>query len=463
MVHNDLPEEPISSSRLDNLVNPQRIWLKRSILMIGLLLVGALIFYVLSATSNLSKIIVQNTGRKSPILAGIRNHGLQGEGDGRINILLLGIGGANHPGGLLTDTIMLLSIDPVNHKAAFITIPRDLAVTYPKPLTGAGKINNVHAYGEEQKSKIPGGGPQLMKQAVADVFDIPVHYFIRIDFQAFQKLVDAVGGVTITVDKPLYDPLYPAPNMVDYEPFSLSAGVQTLDGKTALKYARSRETTSDFDRSRRQIQILEALKQKAFTFGILSNPRKINDIARILGDRVRTDLSVSEIEQLVGIVTQIKEKPIAKIFDTGEGSPLTSTQGENGAYLVVPKSGNFAEIQRIAHQIFTDPYLALEKATIEVRNGSGSPEISTELEAQLKSYGYQVVKIADAKDVVSQTTIYDFTRGNKSYTIDFLKKRLNAAVVADPNNTVKRTSNADILVHIGADYGNRKTTIKLGN
>lgn len=457
----DLPQEPLNPERLDDLAKVKRLSPRK--LVLGALLVISVLVLVYGALTlgSLSKIIVKNTGRGSPLLS--KRGGLQGEGDGRINLLIMGMGGPGHPGGLLADTIMVLSVDPVNHKAAFLTVPRDLAVDYPKPLSGGGKINNVHAFGEERKREVSGGGPALMKQVIADVLDLPIHYFVRVDFRAFERLVDAVGGVTVTVDKPIYDPLYPAPNMIDFEPFSIGAGVQSLEGKTALKYARSRETTSDFDRSRRQVQLMLALKEKVLRGNILANPKKMSEIAAILGNHLRTDLTVPELQRFLDISTKIEGKPIVKVLDTTEGSSLTSTAGENGAYLVVPKSGDFGEVQRIAHEIFTDPYLALEKANVEIRNSSGSQATGQEVEQLLKSYGYQVARVLVTSDVVSKTQIYDFSKGTKSYTIDFLRKRLAAEVIADPDKTVKRATGADLVVILGTDYGSRTTKIRLSS
>lgn len=451
--------QPFNPERLDTLVKPKRFSVKKlAIILIAIVAITA-VAYGIATLGTLSKIIVKNTGRGAPFL---RGGGIQGEGDGRINVLILGLGGPGHPGGLLADTIMVISVDPVNHKAAFLTVPRDLAVDYPKPLTGGGKINNVHAYGEERKKVVKGGGPALMKQMVSEVLDLPIHYFVRVDFKAFEKLVDTVGGVTVNVEKPLSDPLYPAPNMIDYEPFSIAAGTQNLSGKVALKYARSRETTSDFDRSRRQVQLLLALKQKLLSLNILGNPRKLNEIATTLGDHLRTDFSVKEFERFFEIATQINEKPIVKVLDSSESGPLVSRAGDSGAYLLFPKSGEFDEVRRIAHEIFSDPYLALEQARVEIRNSSGSDELATEVERLLKSYGYQIARVSSTKDVVAATEIYDFSKGTKSFTVDFLKKRLSASVV-EPDTTFKRATNADLVLILGSDYGDRKTKIKLSS
>lgn len=459
MTDQGLGDEPFSDKRLDSLVGPKRLTFKQGALIAVAVLAMVGIFYGVSTFGTLSKIIVKNTGRGAPLL---RGGGIQGEGDGRINVLILGMGGPGHPGGLLADTIMVLSVDPVNHKAAFLTVPRDLAVDYPKPLTGGGKINNVHAFGEERKRQAPGGGPALMKQMVSEVLDLPIHYFVRVDFKAFEKLVDTVGGVTVNVEKALSDPLYPAPNMIDYEPFSIAAGTQNLAGKVALKYARSRETTSDFDRSRRQVQLLLALKEKVLRLNILANPRKLSEIATTLGDHLRTDFSIKEFERFFEIATAITEKPIVKVLDLSESGPLVSRAGENGAYLLYPKSGDFTEVQRTAHEIFSDPYLALEQARVEIRNSSGSDELATEVERLLRSYGYQIARVSHTKDVVDKTQIYDFSKGTKGFTVDFLKKRLSASVV-QPDTTFKRATNADLVLILGSDYGARKTKIKLSS
>jgi LCP family protein required for cell wall assembly len=367
---------------------------------------------------------------------------LKGEGDGRINILLVGVGGAGHPGGTLADTIMVGSIDPVNKKLAMMSIPRDLRV--PLPGGGSGKINSVHSIGENQEA---GKGPQVLMETVSKILDLPIHYYVRVDFVGFQKFVDALGGVTIDVPKALYDPLFPDAKMQGYEPFSVKAGTQTMNGTVALKYARSRETTSDFDRAARQQQILLAVRGKLISANVLANPQKISELSGILGDHVRMDLTLTDLQHLLEIVQNIDQSQIVtKVLDNGPDGPLKSIS-DNGYYLV-PKTGNFKEIQRIAHELFTDPNLTKEQAKIEILNGTGEAGKAQELKLDLEALGYKIVSI-DKTDTATTTTLADYTGGKVPFTARFLADRLHAklSVATRPAGTT-----ADLRLILGTDY-----------
>ncbi len=369
---------------------------------------------------------------------------LSEEGDGRINILLLGIGGANHPGGLLTDTIMVASIDPVNKKVALLSIPRDLYT----PIYGdaKNKINYAHAYGEQYK-KNEGGGPVISKKTVSWLLDLPIHYYIRADFTGFTDLIDTLGGVDVYVEKAINDPYYPDAKMIGYEPFSISAGQHHLDGKTALKYARSRETTSDFDRARRQQQILQALKDKATSTGIVANPKKWNLIIQVLGNHLKTDLSLKETEQLIAMLKDIKSEDItAQVLDNTSSGLLTSSSGQAGYYLV-PKDGTYQSIRIFTHTLLIDPYLQQEGAKISLVNATGKSDYEKKIALFLQSYGYNIVEQSSGK-TEKTTTIYDYTGGKDPYTIEFLKNRFQAKVV--PSND--KSKGVDIEIQIGQNY-----------
>lgn len=398
-----------------------------------------------------ANIITKNLDNPAPFLnlAGkIDPNKLQGEGDGRINILLLGMGGANHPGGQLTDTIEVASIDPVNKKIALLSIPRDLYIKIPG--SGYNKINYTYYYGE-QNTKTTGGGPTLVKKTISEILDLPIHYYVKLDFTGLVKLVDALGGLDINVDKALSDPFYPAENMIDYDPFYVKVGQQHFDGKTALKYARSRETSSDFDRSRRQQQIMTAVKEKALSSGVLTNPKKLTEIIKILGDHVRTDLKVNEMERVFSIVKNINDTDIiSKVIDNSTDGPLVSGQVEGGYYLT-PRAGigNYKDIQTIAHSIFTDPYLAKENAKIEVLNGTGSAGEALEVADLLGSFGYNIYKI-DKNEVASPTTvIYDYSNGKFPFTSKFLSDRFQTKISIQPR---PKDTASDIKIVLGKDY-----------
>lgn len=377
-----------------------------------------------------------------------QQYSLKGEGDGRINVLFLGMGGVNHPGGQLTDSIMIMSIDPDNKTMAMLSIPRDLYV--PVPGTNySRKINEIYKFGEDKKK---GSGGDFAKETIGKILDLPIHYYITVDFYGFKKLIDEVGGIDVNVETAINDPLYPADDMIHYEPFKIKAGTQHLDGTTALKYSRSRHgsATGDVDRAGRQQKVIAALRQKIFDKGYLTNPKKIMDIVNIIGDHVRTDFTTDEITAMAKLTKELDfGKTISKVLSYATDGELVSDTSSTGQSIFRPRTGNWEQIQRIAHELFTDPNLIKEDAKIEVVNGSGTAGLAGKLAETLKSYNYTVVSIITGK-ASSKTAIYDYTNGSKSVTIDFLQKRLkvSAQKITRPANA----NNIDISIQLGSDY-----------
>lgn len=370
---------------------------------------------------------------------------LKGESEGRINILLLGVGGKDHPGGTLADTIQLASINTKTRQVALLSIPRDLRVTIPG--VGVDKINYAHAWGEMNPKT--GGGPAVIKKVVAEILDQPVHYWVRLDFDGFVKLVDTLGGIDVYVEKPINDPFYPAPDMIRYDPFKITAGPHHLDGKTALKYVRSRETTSDFDRSKRQQQVMGAIKERVLSLNVLANPKKVNEIAKILGEHLKTDLAAWEITRVVEIAAREVSSytVITRVLSSGAGEPLVAVN-EAGYYLV-PRTGNFKEIQRIAKNIFTEPLIKEEQAKIEVINASGKSKILSEIVAGLKNEGFTIAGSRTAPSTLSETILFDYSKGSKPNTSRLLAERFGLTPRPETN---PQKEGVDFSLVIGSDF-----------
>ena len=378
----------------------------------------------------------------------------------RVNIIFLGRGGENHPGGLLTDSMMLVSIDTKTSQIALVNIPRDLLV----PIKGHGeaKINEAYADGYNDylakncktktisascKNEANAAGASLTSQTISTVTGVPVSYYVSADFTGFEKFIDSLGGIDVYVDKAIYDPLYPDVNMQGYEPFRVKAGQQHFDGKTALKYARSRETSSDFDRSRRQQQILQATKEKATALGVLSDPKKLLDMISIISEHVRTNLSPDEVKALAGFVKDIdKTKVTTQILSTDGTGPLTN-DSSTGTYFIVTKTGNFKDLQKYFQNIFNTGTVS-ENADIEILNGSKISGAGSKLSDSLKAAGYLVANIGTTKESYKKTVIYDYSAGNMKNTLKFLQDGLGAEIITktDPSKKV------DISIIIGDDY-----------
>jgi len=196
---------------------------------------------------------------------------IKGESDDRLNMLLIGIGGAGHPGSYLADTIIVASLKPSTKEVAFISIPRDLYVEIPD--YGWRKINNAFAFGHGPD--YPGGGEALLKEIVEDVTGLPIHYYARLDFEGFRKAIDDVGGIDIYVENSFTDYEYPDYNY-GYQTISFKKGWEHMSGERALQFVRSRHGTSgegsDFARSKRQQKVLFAVKERIFSINTFINP-----------------------------------------------------------------------------------------------------------------------------------------------------------------------------------------------
>ena len=189
--------------------------------------------------------------------------------ENRINILLLGIDRRSGTGwGHLTDTIIIVTVDRANKTAGMLSIPRDLYLSIPG--YGENRINTANPFG--YRYNYPGGGPALLKRTIEVNFGIPIDYYVMIDFQGFEKIIDALNGIDINVPRKLVDTQYPDPLPGDpghFKTVSFNAGYQHMDGTRALQYVRSRMSTSDFDRGDRQQRMLLAIREKALNLGII--------------------------------------------------------------------------------------------------------------------------------------------------------------------------------------------------
>lgn len=384
---------------------------------------------------------------------------LKGEEKNRVNILILGMGGPNHPGGLLADSIIFASLDTLNNKIALLSIPRDLIV--PIPAHNQDKINSAFSTGYSEyyqkncsskknkdacRNDALAAGANLTGKTVSDILDQSVDYYLFVDFNGFEKVIDQLGGIDIYVDKSIYDPSYPDKMMIGYEPFSIKAGQRHLNGATALKYARSRETSSDFDRAARQQKIILAVKDKVLSVGILSNPKKLSDFVSTLSDSVRTNLSLSEAKTLFEKIRDVPSKSVKTVV-LSNGSDGYLSSFNNGSYSLKPRTGNFKEIQELVADIFGEEK-EKESAKIEVLNATSTVGVAADLAKEIEKMGYTIVNVNNAATKNESTIIYDYSHGKKPETIKYLKE-LTGGQILEKSSSV---SGADISVILGSDY-----------
>lgn len=270
--------------------------------------------------------------------------------ENRINVLLLGIGGKEHENGsLLADSIMIVSFKKSTGKVALISIPRDLYVQMPGE-KNQDKVNAAYVIGEEKYKN----GLDYAGKTISYISGLYIDHIAVVDFEAFRAVVDALGGITIFLDQPFIEDKqwWCDENGLNCRPFIVEAGNQTLDGERALFYVRSRFSSNDFDRARRQQQVMLAIKDKILSLGILANPLIINDLVNAVANNVKVDVELWEIPNLIKLAKKADTKNIIKkVFDISEQGLLQQTV-KDGVYILLPVDENFNRIREACQRIF---------------------------------------------------------------------------------------------------------------
>jgi len=385
---------------------------------------------------------------------------LRVEGDGRVNILLLGKGGDGHEGPDLTDTLLLVSIDPVHKDVGLVSIPRDLWAKPPG--SGYSKINAVYANAKysalgarKTAQQAEDAGLAAIDKTVASVLGIPIHYHVMVDFKAFKEAVNTVGGVDLNVTSSVYEALWDE-STGDNFILNVQPGQQHFDGTRALFYARSRYTSprGDFDRTQRQRALLVALRQKVFSLGTFANPLKVSQLLDTFGNHVRTNIGTNEIKQLFNLAQSINSSGVTSIGLADPPNDYVHTGTVGNQSVVIPKEGigSYKAIQSYIRNILRDSFLKKENATVMVLNGTGIAGLATEKAEELKSFGYKLGQVGDAPTKNYQNTILVNLRGDpKKYTNHYLEQRLGTTAVGSlPDGTISPGS-ADFVIILGAN------------
>ncbi len=385
---------------------------------------------------------------------------LQGEDQDRVNILILGIGGPGHDGPYLTDTMIVASVQPSTGKVALLSIPRDLVVNIPG--YDYRKINNVLSFGRDQK--YPGGGEALTVKVVSDLLDIPIQYYARVDFTAFQEIVDQVGGVDLTVNTAFSDYSYPT-NNYGYQTVKFKAGPQHMNGDLALKFSRSRHGTngegSDFARSARQQKLLVALKEKLLSFGTLANPKRISDILGAVGQHSQTNMEVWEIVRLAKLSENVNSSTIVnKVIDETTTGLVKSATGEGGAFILVPISRSYADIQFLAQNIFLIGQAEAEHATVAVVNATALTGLAETTTHTLAGYGLSMAKATTLRQSTAPTTVtIDTSGGRFPATLQLLKLYKRAQSTLSLADWEGQTGDTVVSQLISPPLTNRNTSL----
>ncbi len=331
---------------------------------------------------------------------------------GRTNILLLGVGDDGHDGADLTDAIILASVDPATSSVVMLSIPRDLYVTKPEN-AGSGRVNSLywqykHRALRQDKTLAETGASLAAMRALADEIGrrtgVSIQGVAKIDFSGFEQAIDAVGGIDIDVPETLVDYSYPLEEGV-VGTLTIEAGPQRMDGKTALQYARSRHSTSDFDRSDRQQQILKAFARKVGGVQLLTDPAAISSLQGFLRDHFESTLATRELIGLASMGVSAGQDRIVRMnlnFGAGgDGSDsqpggfiVTAGDSASGAILypssLTGDTDDWGQIRTFATLLFTRREAYLSRSRIVIDPAGAKVYQAHRLRNELVRYGFPV-------------------------------------------------------------------------
>jgi LCP family protein required for cell wall assembly len=364
-----------------------------------------------------------------------------------INIALLGSDKRPYETSWRTDVIIIVSVNPELPSVSMLSIPRDTWVYIPN--WAFQRINLADSHGTE--AGYPGGGPGLVKAAIEYNFGIHIDYFARVDFAGLMKVVDALGGIDVLLDCPVADgfpddPITEDPSnvtQIDYpEP-----GLYHLDGKHALWLARSRKTTSEFARSRRQHRILRAIWAKANQLDIIA---RLPELWEQLTTTVTTDLSLDDVLWLASIGLQLEPSQIESGFL--DGRHLTAWVSPGGGSVLLPHT---EAILNAVEPIFNPyPYKAPQGfSEVEVWDASGHEYWGLLAADVLLRNGFEVANIHRSDELYESTVILDYTTNAKGNPLPLLQRLFNASTANVSAEALAKTNDGVAFrLIVGADY-----------
>jgi len=387
---------------------------------------------------------------------------LKEDANGRSNVLLFGTSedDPGHPGGDLTDSIMVLSVDQDKKDAFVVSIPRDLHVQYGQACVSGyqGKINVVYSCNKDQGEEAAAGA---LRKKIGEVLGLDIQYAAHVNYTVLREAVDAVGGITVNIESD--DPRGILDRNFDWECkyqcyyVKYPNGPVNLDGKHALALARARGdvaptyglSRSNPDRQDNQRKILIALKDKAVSAGTLANPVAVNNLLDTLGNNLRTNFEANEIKTLIELGKNVKTEDITSFSLEDKDHPLATAGCFSGNICPNAGSYSYSAIQAAITALSTGNKASLEYANIAVLNASGTPGLAQTQADKITAEKLTVSNVGNAPDALGDKKIsfYDMTGGKKPETLKKLKQLLGVEVTSGKPAGV--TSNADFVVIVG--------------
>lgn len=363
-----------------------------------------------------------------------------------LNIMLLGSDTANPLNAGRTDVIVIVSVNRSANTVSLLSLPRDLYVYIPGERVY--RINSAYGYGEQSGV----GGAELLRQTIAYNLGTQIDFFARVDFRDFQDIVDALGGVDISVDCSIHDWRLREPELdptveENWEIFTLPVGVHHMDGNLALWYARSRRTTSDFDRGRRQQALLRAMWHRIRDLGLVS---QLTELWSQVTGVVETDLHLEDMLGLIPLAAQLDSAHI-RSFTFRQNVEVRPWRSPEGSDVLVPNRDVIQRVIENMYQPATERQFVREQPSVEIVNGSGYRNLGQVAADRLAWEGF--IPVISNEVVASQehTTLIDFTGQSKGSSLGLLENvvRVNQSdVVIQPSPDRQY----DFQVILGSNY-----------
>ena len=377
----------------------------------------------------------------------------------RVNILLLGYGGVGHDGAYLTDSIMVLSVQGAN-RVALTSIPRDTYVSIPAFANGAsydGKINAAYelplangsfgAISPEYNTGFDGAG-RLASKVVGDYLGLNIDYFVGVDFTAFKAVVDAVGGIDVVNPTVLDDYTYPAAESGGYTHIHFDAGPLHLNGDQALIYVRERHADSDFGRSRRQQQVIAAIKDKAVSVGAVPQLLALLDA---VSNNVHTNMSPNDLRVFSGMASVVSSPATHRVSIDNTNWQYDTTTWASG-YILLRRDPSGAALKRYVQAEMVDPTVTAEGATIQVVSGptqysQGEP-MSATWTGLLQMLNFNTVAPAESSVSPASTVVHDRSGGAATATARWLADYYGGTISVE----APLAGGAQLVVQLGTDF-----------
>lgn len=377
---------------------------------------------------------------------------LDGEKQGIIRVLLLGIGGEGHDGPYLSDTIILAQLKLDTSEVSLTALPRDYQIQLPEG-KGQRKINAAFAEGFSQNKDWNEAG-RYAREVVEKVSGVSIPYFAVVDFSGFEKAVDQVGGVDVTVERTFTDYKYPDENNGYLPPQTFTQGVQHLNGSQALIFSRSRHAAgpegSDFARSIRQQKVIQALRQKVQSLNILTDGNKIAQLLQTFASHFHTNLTPGQLIRLAKIGQEMdSQNIISTSLDPATGLICPEIAAESGAYILVPCAGTTtADIQIFFQNALSIGKLSREKSVVWIATQDPRTTSYRRIAALLEQAGLTVWPVTYTDLIPDQSVVFQVNA--KPATAQFLTQKLQGREVTVPPPNIKiDATRSDIVLILG--------------